>query len=43
MAYICSNIKDIHDNLEVYVYNEIKAGRNELVGRIIVPLLRVSP
>ncbi|KAL5482015.1 hypothetical protein EMCRGX_G022294 [Ephydatia muelleri] len=38
----CFNIKDIHDNLEVYVYNEIKAGRNELVGRIIVPLLRMG-
>jgi len=45
-----SNVKDVHDDLEVAVYSEAKnktvkgefIGKGEFVGKIKVPLLRVS-
>ena len=37
-----SNVKDILEDLEVTVYNERKTGKNEFVGKVIIPLLRVS-
>lgn len=39
-----SNVTDIHNDLEVSVCNELKnkSGKSELIGKIQVPLLRVS-
>eukprot|EP00731_Ephydatia_muelleri_P035092 Em0096g11a len=37
----CFNVKDIHEDLEVTVYNEHKTGKNEFVGKVIIPLLRL--
>eukprot|EP00731_Ephydatia_muelleri_P035090 Em0096g9a len=37
----CFNVKDIHDDLEVTVYNERKTGKNEFVGKLVIPLLRL--
>ena len=36
-----SNVKDVHDDLEVMVYSEVKK-KAGLIGKIKVPLLRVS-
>ncbi len=39
-----SNVKDIHNELEVSLHNEVpgKAGKTQFVGRVKIPLLRVS-
>ena len=39
-----SNVKDVHDDLEVMVYSEAKNKpmKFEFIGKIKVPLLRVS-
>ena len=37
-----SNVEDVHNDLEVMVYNENKSGKSELIGKIRVPLLRVG-
>ena len=38
-----SNVKDIHDDLELIVFNELrKSGKAEFLGKIKVPLHRVS-
>eukprot|EP00731_Ephydatia_muelleri_P016626 Em0009g1050a len=38
----CFNVKDILEDLEVTVYNEHKTDKNEFVGKVIIPLLRLS-
>ena len=37
-----SNVEDVHNDLEVIVYNENKSGKSELIGKIRIPLLRVG-
>lgn len=36
-----SDVKDIHEALEVTVYDEDYAGKDEFLGRVLIPLLRV--
>jgi hypothetical protein len=36
-----SDVKDIHETLEVTVYDEDYAGKDEFLGRVLIPLLRV--
>ena len=40
---MCSNVKDIHDLLEISVYDEDKRGAPDLLGRVAIPLLHVRP
>ena len=37
----CSNVKDIHDILEISVYDEDKRGAPDLLGKVAIPLLQV--
>lgn len=41
--FMCSNVKDIHDLLEISVYDEDKRGAPDLLGRVSIPLLHVRP
>jgi len=38
----CSNVKDIHSVLEVTVYDEDPNKKIEFLGKVAIPLLRVS-
>ena len=37
-----SDVKDIHDFLEVTIYDEDKDHKYEFLGRIRIPLLRIK-
>jgi hypothetical protein len=37
----CSDVKDIHDVLDVSVFDEDKDHRSEFLGRVKIPLVRV--
>ena len=41
-ALLCSDVKDIHDVLEVTVYDEDKDHKYEFLGRVKIPLLRIK-
>ena len=36
-----SNVKDIHDVLDISVYDEDKRGAPDLLGKVAIPLLQV--
>ena len=40
--YYFSNVKDIHSVLEVTVYDEDRDKKVEFLGKVAIPLLRVS-
>ncbi len=42
MFFACSNIKDIHEILEVTVFDEDRDRKIEFLGKVLIPLLRVS-
>ena len=43
MAFVCgSNIKDIHSVLEVTVFDEDRDRSADFLGKVAIPLLRVS-
>ena len=41
-CYYFSNVKDIHSLLEVTVYDEDRDKKVEFLGKVAIPLLRVS-
>jgi len=41
MMVTCSEISDIHDVLEVFVYDENTDKKNVFLGKVAIPLLRV--
>ena len=41
-VFCCSNVKDIHSVLEVTVYDEDRDKKVEFLGKVAIPLLRVS-
>jgi len=41
-AVLSSDVKDIHDCLDITVYDEDKDHKYELLGRVKIPLLRVK-
>ena len=40
--FFSSDVKDIHDCLEISVYDEDKRGAPDLLGKVAIPLLQVS-
>ena len=40
--FLSSDVKDIHDCLEISVYDEDKRGAPDLLGKVAIPLLQVS-
>lgn len=42
LCLFTSNVADIHDVLDITVYDEDKRGAPEFLGRVIIPLLHVS-
>ena len=41
MLLLCSNVADIHDVLEVFVYDENPDKKVDFLGKVAIPLLRV--
>jgi hypothetical protein len=40
--FLSSDVKDIHDCLEISVYDEDKRGAPDLLGKVAIPLLQVN-
>ena len=38
----CSDVKDIHDVLEITVFDEDKDHKYEFLGKVVIPLLRIK-
>jgi Ca2+-dependent lipid-binding protein len=39
---ISSDVKDIHDVLEITVYDEDKDHKYEFLGKVVIPLLKIK-
>ncbi|WP_395239498.1 hypothetical protein, partial [Salmonella sp. s54412] len=37
------NVLDIHDTLDISVYDEDKRGAPDLLGKVVIPLLQITP
>ena len=42
LSFSFSDIRDIHDIIEITVYDEDKDHKYEFLGKVLVPLLRVK-
>ncbi len=42
LTFFHSNVLDIHDCLDVLVYDEDKDHKTEFLGRVKIPLLRIK-